>query len=65
MAKGFKQEYLIGIKKNYIAGMKPISITKLFNISPQKVNHWIHHAIILYRRRRMKLTRNKRNITIK
>ena len=55
----------IAIKKNYSAGMKPIQIAKLFGISPQKVNYWVHHPIITHKKRRMKLTRNERNIIIK
>ena len=45
--------------------MKPIQIAKLFNISPQKVNYWVHHPIIYHRKRRTKLTRNERNIIIR
>ena len=59
------QEDAIAIKKNYSASMKPIEITKLFNISPQKVNYWIHHPLTFHRQRRTKLTRNERNIIIK
>ena len=32
--KDKNHEYAIAIKKNYNAGMKPIQIAKLFNISP-------------------------------
>ena len=45
--------------------MKPIQIAKLFGISPQKVNYWVHHSIITHKKRRMKLTRNERSIIIK
>ena len=55
----------IAIKKNYSAGMKPIEIAKLFGISPQKVNYWVHHPIITHKKRRMKLKRNERSIIIK
>ena len=63
--KDKNHEYAIAIKKNFSAGMKPIQIAKLFNISPQKVNYWIHHPIVYHKNRRMKLTRNERNIIIK
>ena len=39
------QERSIAIKKDYEAGMKAIEIARLFSISPQKVNYWIHHPI--------------------
>ena len=45
--------------------MKPIQIAKLFNISSQKVNFWVHHPIVYKRKRRMNLTRNERNIIIR
>ena len=37
---------LLELKKNYIAGMKPIQIAKLFHISSQKVSDWGHHPIV-------------------
>ena len=55
----------IAIKKNYSAGMKPVQIAKLFDISAQKVNYWVHYPIITHKKRRMKLTRNERRIIIK
>ena len=45
--------------------MKPIQIAKLFGISPQKVNYWVHHPIITHNKRRMKLIRKERSIIIK
>ena len=45
--------------------MKPIEIAKLFNISKQKVNYWIHNPIILRRKRRTKMTRKEINIIVK
>ena len=45
--------------------MKPIEISKLFNISKQKVNYWIHNSIIFHRKRRTKMTRKEINIIVK
>ena len=45
--------------------MKPIEIAKLFNISKQKVNYWIHNPIIFHHKRRTKMTRKEINIIIK
>ena len=45
--------------------MKPIEIVKLFNITKQKVNYWIHNPIIMRRKRRTKMTRKEINIIIK
>jgi len=45
--------------------MKPVQIAKLFDISAQKVNYWVHYPIITHKKRRMKLTRNERSIIIK
>ena len=59
------QERAIAIKKDYEAGMKAIEIARLFSISPQNVNYWIHHPIIYKKKRRGKLTKNKRNLIIK
>ena len=46
MVKNFlpntKHHLPIAIKKNYEAGMKPKEIAKLFGISKQRVNYWIH-----------------------
>ena len=47
MIKRGNKDLAIAIKKNYEAKMKPIEIAKLFNISKQKVNYWIHNPIIL------------------
>ena len=54
----------MGNKKNHEAGMKEIQISKLFKISPQVVNYWIHNEI-KPRKRRTKLTRNEKNMLIK
>ena len=43
MAKRKNKELAVAVKKNYEAKMKPVEIAKLFNISKQKVNYWIHH----------------------
>ena len=59
------QEYAIAIKKNHEAGMKAIEIANLFDLSPQRVNYWIHHLITYHKKRRTKLTKNERNIIIK
>ena len=64
MVKGY-QERAIAIKKGYEAGMKAIEIARLFSISPQKVNYWIHHPITYKKKRREKLTKNERNLIIK
>ena len=53
----------IAIKENYKAGMKPRDIAKLFKISKQRVNYWIHKPIA-QRKRRMKLTRREINIIV-
>ena len=53
------------IIKNHEAGMKFKDIAKLFKISRQRVNYWIHNKIIMPRKRRTKLTRNEKNIIIK
>ena len=58
------QELAWAIKKNHEAGMKAIQIAKLFKISPQVVNYWIHNEI-KPRKRRTKLTRNEKNMLIK
>ena len=55
----------ISIKKNFKAGMKAKDISKLFDISKQRVNYWLHHPIIKKRKRREKLNRNERNLIIK
>ena len=54
----------IAIKKNYSAGMKAKDIAKLFKISKQRVNYWIHNSIKI-RKRRTKLTRNEINMLVK
>ena len=46
------------IRKNHEAGMKAIEIAKLFKISPQRVNYWIHTEVVP-RKRRTNLTRNE------
>ena len=37
-----KRNIAIEIKENYFAGMKPKEIAKLFQLSKQRVNYWIH-----------------------
>ena len=60
-----KNHYLaISIKENYAAGMKAKDICKLFNISKQRVNYWIHRTL-RKRKRRSKLTRKEINMLIK
>ena len=54
----------IAIKKNYSAGMKAKDIAKLFKISKQRVNYWIHNSIKT-RKRRTKLTRKEINMLVK
>ena len=51
-----KHHLPIAIKQNFKAGMRPIEIAKLFKISKQKVNYWLHNPI-KQRKRRIKLTR--------
>ena len=60
-----KHHFAIAIKKNYDAGMRPKDIAKLFNLSKQRVNYWLHHDIITKRKRREKLTRNERSFILK
>jgi len=60
-----RKELAIAIKKNYQAGMKAVEISRLFKISKQTVNYWLHHPIIIKRKRRTKLTRPEINIIIK
>ena len=60
-----RKELAIAIKKNYQAGMKTVEISRLFKISKQTVNYWLHHPIIIKRKRRTKLTRPEINIIIK
>ena len=55
----------ISIKKNFEAGMKAKDISKLFDISKQRINYWLHHPIIKKRKRKEKLNRNERNLIIK
>ena len=62
--KPSKRDLAIAIKQNYEAGMKPIDISKLFNITKQRINYIIHHSTN-NKRRRTKLTRNEKNILIK
>ena len=45
--------------------MRPKDIAKLFNLSKQRVNYWLHHDIITKRKRREKLTRNERSFILK
>ena len=54
----------IAIKKNFEAGMKPKDIAKLFEISKQRVNYWIHTPL-KRRIRRTKLTRKEINKIVK
>ena len=60
-----RKELSIAIKKNYQTGMKAVEISRLFKISKQTVNYWLHHPIIIKRKRRTKLTRPEINIIIK
>ena len=39
------------IRKNHEAGMKAIEIAKLFKISPQRINYWIHTEVVPRKRR--------------
>ena len=68
MVKNFlpntKHHLPIAIKKNYEAGMKPKEIAKLFGISKQRVNYWIHTPL-KKRIRRTKLTRKEINKIVK
>ena len=45
--------------------MKANKIAKLFGVSPQRINYWIHNEIALTRKRRIKLTRNEKIMLIK
>ena len=54
----------IAIKKNYSAGMKAKDIAKLFKISKQRVNYYVHNSNKI-RKRRTKLTRKEINILVK
>ena len=63
--KDSKRELAIAIRKNFEAGMKPRDISKLFNITKQRVNYCIHHSTNNKRRRRSRLSRNEKNILIK
>ena len=58
-------ELATAIRKNHEAGMKANKIAKLFGISPQRVNYWIHNEIKRPRKRRTKLTRNEKIMLIK
>ena len=62
--KDKKHHLAIAIKENFAAGMKPKDIAKLFNLSKQRVNYWIHSSI-RKRKRRSKLTRKEINIIVK
>ena len=42
------------------AGMKKKEISKLFHISKQRINYWLHHKIKIKRKRKTKLTRNEK-----
>ena len=59
-----KHHLPIAIKQNFKAGMRPIEIAKLFKISKQKVNYWLHNPI-KQRKRRTKLTRKEINKIVK
>jgi len=63
--KDSNHELAIAIKKNYEAGMRQKDIAKLFNLSKQRVNYWIHHDVQIKRKRREKLTRNERLFIIR
>ena len=58
-------ELATAIRKNHEAGMKANKIAKLFGISAQSVNYWIHNEIKRPRKRRAKLTRNEKIMLIK
>ena len=61
-----RKELVITIKKNYQIRMKAIDIAKLFQILKQNVNYWLHHPVIIKRKRRTKLIRRAEiNIIIK
>ena len=60
-----KNHYLsISIEENFAAGMKPKDIAKLFNLSKQRINNWIHNSI-RKQKRRSKLIRKEINIIVK
>ena len=63
--KDTNHELVIAIKKVYESGMKPKEISKLFNVSKQRINYCIHHSKIIRKKRRTKLTRNEKMILIK
>ena len=63
--KDTNHELAIAIKKVYESGMKPKEISKLFNVSKQRINYCIHHSKIIRKKRRTKLTRNEKMILIK
>ena len=63
--KDSKHHFAIAIKKNYEAGMRLKDIAKLFNLSKQRANYWLHHEVNTKRKRREKLTRNERSIILK
>ena len=44
-------ELTILIKKVYASGMKPKGISKLFNVSKQRINYCIHHSTIIRKNR--------------
>ena len=60
-----EKNLLLLLKKNYQAGMKAVDISRLFKISKQKVNYWLHHPFIIKIKRRTKLIRPEINIIIK
>ena len=65
LPKNKRNELAIAIKKNYEAGMKPIEISRLFNIAKQTVNYWLHHPIVIKRKRRTTLNRKEINLIIR
>ena len=59
-----KRNLAIAIRENYSAGMKPKEIAKLFQISKQRVNYWIHTPV-RQKIRRGKLSRKEINMIVK
>ena len=54
-----KHHFAIAIKKNYDAGMRPKDIAKLFNLSKQRVNYWLHHEVSNKRKKEKNLLEMK------
>ena len=59
-----KRNIVIEIRENYFAGMKPKKIAKLFQLSKQRVNYWIHTPG-RQKKRRGKLSRKEINMIVK